>query len=85
LIVLQLVYFARVREAIGMDGEARTVAPGTTISALVDQLTAEDIRYADAFADRSKLRFALDQQMVRADSLLDGGKELAIFPPVTGG
>jgi molybdopterin synthase sulfur carrier subunit len=85
LSVLQLVYFARVREAIGLDGEVRTIAPGTTIASLVDQLSAENARYANAFANRSKLRFALDQHMVVADSLLDGAKELAIFPPVTGG
>jgi sulfur-carrier protein len=82
---MRLVYFARVREAIGLDSEERDVAPGTSISALVDQLAADNARYADAFADRSKLRFALDQTMVREDALLDGAEELAIFPPVTGG
>jgi molybdopterin synthase sulfur carrier subunit len=82
---MRLAYFARVREAIGFDGEERDAPPGTSISALVDLLAAEDARYAEAFADRSKLRFALDQKMVREDTLLDEGEELAIFPPVTGG
>jgi sulfur-carrier protein len=82
---MRLVYFARVREAIGLDGEERIVTPQTSIAALVDQLAAEGARYAEAFADRSKLRFALDQKMVREDALLDGAGELAIFPPVTGG
>jgi sulfur-carrier protein len=82
---VRLVYFARVREAIGIDGEERDLPPGTSISALVDLLAAEDARYAEAFADRSKLRFALDQKMVREDALLDDAEELAIFPPVTGG
>jgi sulfur-carrier protein len=82
---MRLVYFARVREAIGLDDEERIVTPQTSISALIDQLAAEGTRYAEAFADRSKLRFALDQKMVREDALLDGAGELAIFPPVTGG
>ena len=38
-----------------------------------------------AFADPARLRFALDQQMVAADTALAGHEELAIFPPVTGG
>jgi molybdopterin synthase sulfur carrier subunit len=85
LSAMRLVYFARVREAIGLDNEQRDVTPGTSIAVLVDQLAAETSRYADAFSDRSKLRFALDQKMVRGDTLLDGAEELAIFPPVTGG
>jgi sulfur-carrier protein len=83
--MLRIVYFAKVREAIGVDGEAREVAAGMSVAALIDHMAAEDGRYADAFADRSKLRFALDQQMVREDALLDDASELAIFPPVTGG
>ena len=83
--MIRIVYFARVREAIGFDGEERDVPPGTSIAALLDLLAAESGAYADAFADRSKLRFALDQHMVPDDTLLDGAVELAIFPPVTGG
>jgi sulfur-carrier protein len=82
---MRLVYLAKVREAIGLDGEERDVAAGTSISELVDSLAAQGSRYALAFAERSKLRFALDQHMVPADALLDGALELAIFPPVTGG
>jgi len=41
--------------------------------------------HAVALDDLSRLRFALDQNMVTADALLVDGEELAIFPPVTGG
>ena len=82
---MRLVYFARVREGVGIDGEDRIAAPGQTIAGLLDQLSSENARYADAFANRSKLRFALDQHMVRADAMLGHAQELAIFPPVTGG
>ena len=83
--LLQVVYFARVREAAGIDGEQVEVEAGTSIAVLIDRLAGQSEPHAAAFSDRSKLRFALDQKMVRADALLDGAKELAIFPPVTGG
>lgn len=83
---MKLVYFASVRESIGCDGEERDL-PGhvESIADALDWLVAQDERYAVAFANRAKLRFALDQQMAKPDAALAGGKELAIFPPVTGG
>jgi len=83
---MQLVYFASVREAIGRDGEER-VLPGdvNTVGDTLDWLAKQDDGYRRAFADRSKLRFALDQNMVRADAPIGDAAELAIFPPVTGG
>jgi sulfur-carrier protein len=83
--MIQIVYFARVREAVGDDGEQVEVESGTDIAALIDRLACQSERHAAAFSDRNKLRFALDQKMVRSDALLDDAKELAIFPPVTGG
>jgi sulfur-carrier protein len=82
---VRLVYFARVREALGLDAEERVVAHDMTIAQLLDRLASENPRYADAFADRAKLRFAVDQHMVTADAQLGTAAELAIFPPVTGG
>ena len=85
LTMLRIVYFAGVREALGIDSEELEIDAGANIAALVDQLAQHSELYASAFSDRTKLRFALDQKMVRADALLDNAKELAIFPPVTGG
>ena len=83
---MKLVYFARVREAIGVDAEDR-VLPGyvLTVADCIDWLTGESANHAAAFADRDRLRFALDQQMVWEGTALEGAAELAIFPPVTGG
>ena len=83
--MIQIVYFAKVREAVGFEGEQVEVEAGTSIAALIDGLAKQSERHAAAFLDRTKLRFALDQKMVRADDVLDDAKELAIFPPVTGG
>jgi sulfur-carrier protein len=83
---MRLVYFAKVRETLGIDGEERQL-PDTaaTVGEALDWLAGQGEDYAKAFADRSKLRFALDQRMVRADADIRGASEFAIFPPVTGG
>ena len=83
---MRLVYFAKVREAIGVDGEDRELPANVlTVAGCIDWLVRDNANYAAAFADRDRLRFALDQQMVREDTALKGATELAIFPPVTGG
>ncbi len=83
---MRLVYFARVREAIGFDAEERELpADIQTIGECLTWLAGQGENYATAFADPSRLRFALDQQMVWEETLLEGASELAIFPPVTGG
>jgi molybdopterin synthase sulfur carrier subunit len=83
---MQLVYFARVREAIGIDAEERDLPKEVqTVGDCIVWLASESEKYATAFADPSRLRFALDQQMVWEETLLEGAAELAIFPPVTGG
>ncbi|WP_327754213.1 molybdopterin converting factor subunit 1 [Sphingobium sp. SJ10-10] len=83
---LNLVYFAWVREAIGRDEEQiERPAADVTIGALIATLAARGGGYAEAFARPDKLRAALDQRFVPLDSPIGEAKELAIFPPVTGG
>ncbi len=83
---LTLLYFAWVRERIGT-GEERIERPasGTTIDALLDALAAKGEGHAAAFADRARLRAALDQNFVPLDTQIGEARELALFPPVTGG
>lgn len=83
---VRFVFFASVREAIGVDAEERDLPDSMTdIAQCLDWLSAQSDKYADAFADRNKLRFALDQHMAGPDAPIGHAKELAIFPPVTGG
>jgi molybdopterin synthase sulfur carrier subunit len=83
---LKIVYFARVREAVGIDAEERDLPEEVqTVGDCIIWLAVQDENYATAFADPARLRFALDQQMVWEETLLEGATELAIFPPVTGG
>ena len=58
---------------------------GMSIAALLDRLSADDAGYRAAFAERSRLRAALDQQFVPLDTMIGAASELALFPPVTGG
>lgn len=83
---IDLLYFARVRETIGSSGETVSPPPEiATIAALVDWLGARGPAYAEAFADRDRLRAAIDQQFVPLDAAIAGAREIALFPPVTGG
>ncbi|MBT8426873.1 MAG: MoaD/ThiS family protein, partial [Erythrobacter sp.] len=49
------------------------------------ELVAREERYATAFADTSAVRVALDQELSDFDAALDGVREVAFFPPMTGG
>jgi molybdopterin synthase sulfur carrier subunit len=81
---MRVMYFAWVRERIGKPfDEIETDA--ATVSDLVDELVQREERYAAAFADIRALRVALDQKLTDFDAPLDGVREVAFFPPMTGG
>jgi molybdopterin synthase sulfur carrier subunit len=82
--MLDVLYFAWVRERIGEPSE--TVDTGAaTVAGLVDELRAREERYALAFSDLSALRVAVDQELADFDAPLAGVREVAFFPPMTGG
>lgn len=83
---LTIVYFAWVRERIGLD-EEQVARPevGATVADLVAGLTARGGGYAEALGDATRLRAALDQRFVPLDTVIGDARELALFPPVTGG
>jgi molybdopterin synthase sulfur carrier subunit len=83
---VRVLYFAWVRERIGLDGEDVDLpAEVATVADLIDWLAARSEGHARAMADRSRLRAAVDQAFVLSDASIVGAKEVAIFPPVTGG
>mgnify|MGYP006205786859 FL=1 len=82
--MIDVLYFAWVRERIGLPRERlETSAP--TVAALIEELRAREERYAVAFADLASLRVALDQELADFDAPLAGVREVAFFPPMTGG
>ncbi len=81
---MDVVYFAWVRERIGLPKET-IETKAQTVAELVAELSEKEERYAAAFADTSALRVALDQELSDFDAPLDGVREVAFFPPMTGG
>jgi len=73
-----------VRERIGLARE-RVDTGAVTVADLVAELVAREDRYAAAFADTASLRVALDQELADFASPLAGVREVAFFPPMTGG
>ncbi|HBS49403.1 MAG TPA: molybdopterin converting factor subunit 1 [Rhodobacteraceae bacterium] len=81
---MDVLYFARVRERIGLPRE-RVETDAATVTDLVEELRAREECYAAAFADLSALRVAVDQELTDFDAPLAGAREVAFFPPMTGG
>jgi molybdopterin synthase sulfur carrier subunit len=82
--VIDVLYFAWVRERIGLPKERIETAAATPAD-LVEELKAREERYAAAFADLTALRVAIDQELAEWDAPLAGAREVAFFPPMTGG
>ncbi|EEW24624.1 molybdopterin converting factor subunit 1 [Rhodobacter ferrooxidans] len=82
--MIDVLYFAWLRERIGVPRE-QVETSAATVADLVAELVAREERYALAFADRASLRVALDQQLAGFDAPLAGVREVAFFPPMTGG
>ncbi len=81
---MQVLYFAWVRERIGLPLE-EVETSAATVNELIAELRAREDRYAVAFADTSAMRVALDQELAEFDAPLAGVREVAFFPPMTGG
>ena len=82
---VKILYFASLREAVGCSGEELELPAGVgTVAALRSHLAARGEGWQALAAGRN-VRAALNQKMAAADAALDGGDEVAFFPPVTGG
>ena len=81
---MQVLYFAWVRERIGLPKET-IVTEARTVFELVEELKARAGRYEIAFSDISALRVAVDQQLTDFDASIEKASEVAFFPPMTGG
>ena len=83
---LDMLYFAWVRELVGRGSERVDPPAGVAdVAGLLDWLASASEGHAVAFAERARLRAAVDQVFVPLDASIAGAREVAIFPPVTGG
>ena len=82
--MIEVLYFAWVRERVGAPRESVETG-AATVAALVEELKTRSDGHAAAFADTAALRVALDQELAEFDAPLAGVREVAFFPPMTGG
>ena len=80
---VRILYFAGLKEALGMAGESVELPAGvSTVGALRDWLVAQG---REKLASAKNLRCAVNQDMAGLDAPVREGDEIAFFPPVTGG
>lgn len=82
--MIDVLYFAWLRERVGLPRE-QVETHAATVADLIEELRARDEGHAYAFADTASLRVALDQELAEFSSSLAGVREVAFFPPMTGG
>lgn len=83
---MKALYFSWVRERIGKAEEE--IAPPETVQTVADLmswLSGQGENYAAAFANSKAIRAALDRMHAKHDSHITGTREIAFFPPMTGG
>lgn len=84
--MVKIVYFAWVRERIGKAEETLDLPPSvTTVAELIIWLRARGPEYANAFVKPQVIRTAIDHTHVKPATSIAGAREIAFFPPVTGG
>jgi molybdopterin synthase sulfur carrier subunit len=81
---LDVLYFAWVRERIGVAKE-QISTDAATVAGLISELSAREDRYQAAFQDMTVIKVAINQVLVPLDASLLDAKEVAFFPPMTGG
>jgi len=83
---VKLLYFAWVRERVGKPQEDVELPAGVaTVGDLMAWLAKRGDEYAHAFENPKVIRAAIDRAHVRPDTTIAGAREIAFFPPMTGG
>lgn len=82
--MIDVLYFAWLRERIGEPKE-QIQTSAATVAELVEELKGRSEAHALAFADMSAVRVAVDQDLTEMTASLEGVREVAFFPPMTGG
>jgi molybdopterin synthase sulfur carrier subunit len=79
-------YFAWVRERVGKPEEEIELPAGIgTVGELMSWLAKRGEEYAHAFENPKVIRAAIDRTHVRPEAAIAGAREIAFFPPMTGG
>jgi len=82
--MIEVRYFAWLRERIGERSE-QIETEAATVADLIEELRPRSEAHALAFSDMASVRVALDQELTDMDAPLGSAREVAFFPPMTGG
>ena len=82
--MIDLIYFSWIRERIGKSSESIETRAATVIE-LIEELKKKDVLYSEVFSDLGSFRVAINQELVNFDASIVEAKEIAFFPPMTGG
>ncbi len=83
---MTVLYFAWVKEKVGISEEVVSLPEDVeTVAALMDWLSTQSDKHKDAFENRKSIKAAVDQTHVDHSARIKDAKEVAFFPPVTGG
>jgi len=83
--MLNVLYFASLRESFGTASESVSLPVPANVNALIAVLRARGGAWSDALGPDKRWRVAVNQEMAAMETTLHAGDEVAIFPPVTGG
>jgi molybdopterin synthase sulfur carrier subunit len=83
--MIDVQYFASVRERLGIDSEQVEVAGMTTVAALLDLLAARHGEKGQRVLKDARVLAAVNQVVAESQAAVRSGDEVAFFPPVTGG
>ena len=84
-VTVNLVYLARLREAFGRGNERLTLASGSLVENLLDELRKRGEPWSRELAPGRAFRVAVNHDVVSHDARIADGDEVALLPPVTGG
>lgn len=83
---MRILYFAWLRERVGRaEEELEPPREVLTVADLARWLAGRDEAHAHAFENPTVVRAAIDKRHVKPDAAIDGAREIAFFPPMTGG
>lgn len=83
--MVNILYFASLREQVGLAHESIALPAVATVAGLIEMLRARGGEWPDALAANKPWRVAVNQEIAAFDTPLKSDDEVAIFPPVTGG